>query len=75
MNQDIDNIYGSSKKSKEKSSPATINKKAQIKAEKRLKEEITSKPFNLGNIKNINNIKNDLNASPKTKRAAVKFPA
>ena len=59
MNTDIDNIYSSASRKKEKSqktkgpaSPANL-KKQQIKAEKKLKENITSKPFNMGNIKNF----------------------
>tara|TARA_B110000285_G_scaffold233798_1_gene308703 strand:- start:2503 stop:2748 length:246 start_codon:yes stop_codon:yes gene_type:complete len=70
MNTDINNIYSSAQKKKEKSkgpkgppSPANL-KKQQIKAEKKLKENITSKPFNMGNIKNLANVKNDVPDSP-----------
>jgi hypothetical protein len=74
MNQDIDNIYGSSQKKKEKlSSPGLNNKKAQIRAEKRLKEDITSKPFNMGAIKNLKNVRNDVSPqryqSPTTRKS------
>lgn len=55
MNQDIGTIYKAS-------SPSQINKakKLQIAAEKKLKENVTSKPFNIGGLKNVQNVKNDI---------------
>ena len=55
MNSDIDNIYQGSKQQKS----ANAQKKAQINAEKRLKESVTARPFNLGILKNANNIARD----------------
>ena len=55
MNQDIDTIYkGASPKQQLRA------KKLQIADEKRLKESVTSKPFNLGAIKNASNVKHDI---------------
>lgn len=55
MNQDIDTIYKAS-------SPVLGNKfkKQQIAAEKKLKENVTSKPFNIGGLKNAQNVRNDI---------------
>jgi hypothetical protein len=54
MNQDIDTIYKGA-------SPTQISKqkKLAIAHEKRVKESVTAKPFNINALKNVKNIKND----------------
>ena len=56
MNSDIGNIYkGGVLQRKEIES-----KKKAIQAEKRLKDSVTSKPFNIQGLKNIHNVRDDI---------------